>query len=219
MYGMNCKTVRRSVQEYLEGRLPRLERNEFVSHVSECNACEEEVLAYREVFGELGAMKREEAPARISLAVMAHLKAEGRIYETPVPAMVRVLERFFALPGIARYPIAAALLIGLLYVPLAALLGLMRGSVTSTTGILTSAYVTATDALGGVSWITTFFDALESYARALKAVHGALITLASTAGNSFLSVGIGLALLATAVFAATMIARRKRSSHHAIFGL
>jgi len=219
MYGMNCQTVRNSVQEYLEGRLPRLERNEFVSHVSECNACEEEVLAYREVFGGLKTMEREEAPTRISLAVMAHLKAEGRIYETPVPVVARVVGRFLALPGIARYPLAAALLIAVLYVPLAALLGLMRGSVTSATSVLTSAYVTATDALSGVSQLATFFDALGSYARALKAVHGAVFTLASAAGNNLLAIGIGLALVATAVFAARMIARRKRSSDHAIFGL
>jgi len=216
---MNCQTVTNSIQEYLEGRLPRLERNEFVTHVSECASCEAEVLQYREVFGGLREIGRLEAPTRISRAVIAHLKAEGQIYETPVPATVRVFERFLALPGVARYPLAAALVVAILYVPLAALLGLARGSVTSATGMLTGAYATAHDALSGVSMFATLFDALGSYARAFKAVHAALVSLTSAAGENFWFLGIGLVLLSTAFLAVMMIARRKRSSRHAIFGL
>lgn len=216
---MNCQKIKDTVQEYLEGRLPRLERNEFVHHVSECTACEEEVLRYREVFGGLRELGRLEAPTRVSRAVIAHLKAEGRIYEASVPVLTRASRRFLALPGLARYPIAAVLLVAIVYVPLAALLGVARGSVTSVTGALTGAYTTAHAALSGVSFFATFFDALGSYARAFKAVHGAVVALASNAGENFWLLGIGLVIVSTAVLAVTMVARRKRSSHHAIFGL
>ncbi|MCH7548779.1 MAG: zf-HC2 domain-containing protein [Candidatus Krumholzibacteriota bacterium] len=216
---MNCQRVIDSVQEYLEGRMPRLERNEFVSHVSECTACEEEVLHYREVFGGLRELERFEAPSRVSRAVIAHLKADGRIYEASVPAFARAVERFLALPALARYPLAAALLVAILYVPLAALLGLARGSVTSVTEVLTGAYITVHAALSGVSLFATFFDALGSYARAFKAVHGAVVALASNAGESFWLLGIALVIVSAAVLGVTMVARRKRSSHHAIFGL
>ena len=37
---MNCETAKNLVQPYLEGRLPTLERNEFVYHVTECGVCE-----------------------------------------------------------------------------------------------------------------------------------------------------------------------------------
>ncbi len=213
---MKCHTVISSIQEYLEGRLPRLERNEFVHHVSQCTACEEETLAYREVFASLREFSRVEAPARVRLAVLAHLKAEGRIYETPVPALVRVFEWFLALPGVARYPLAATLLIAVVYAPIAAVLGLARGSVTWFTSGLTGAYAAVHTALGGVAVVSTFFDALGSYGRALKAVHGAVV---ATAGENFWLLGIGLLIVSTAVLAVTMVTRRRRSSHHAIFGL
>jgi hypothetical protein len=214
---MNCKTVRSCVQEYLEGRLPTLERNEFVHHVSECAACEDEVLAYREIFGGLRSLERVEAPPRVSRAVLAHLRADGRIYETPVPVVSRILERFFSLPALLRYPLAASLLIAILYVPLAALLGVMRGSVTSATDVVTNLYTTVHGALSGVSAFATFFDALESYARAFSAVRGAATAFAAAAGENLLLVVVGLLVVCTGVVAATIIARRKRGSHHATF--
>jgi anti-sigma factor RsiW len=65
------------MQTYLEGRLPTLERNEFVYHVTECASCESEVIEYRDVFRLLREMPRLEAPTRLNVAVMAHLHAEG----------------------------------------------------------------------------------------------------------------------------------------------
>jgi len=107
-------------------------------------------------------------------------------------------------------------LIAVVYAPLAAVLGLARGSVASFTEVLTSAYAAVHTALSGVAVIATFFDALGSYGRALKAVHGAVV---STAGENFWLLGIGLLIVFTAVLAVTMVARHRRSSHHAIFGL
>jgi len=212
---VNCTTVRGITQEYLEGRLSQLDRNELVSHVDECAACEEEVLAYREMFGVLRGLPRHEAPSRVTNAVMAHLASEG-VFKTPTTT-ISALGRFLALPAAARYPLAAAVVIAALYVPLAAALGMMRGSVTSITGRIAEAYLAIQGAMGGMSVLATFFDTLSTYARAFKTVLQASGSVVSR-GDSALLIAVVMAIVLS-VALAVFIGRRRKSTHHATYSL
>lgn len=211
---MNCDFVRTHIQDYLDGRLVALDRNAFVRHVDECPACEAEVMAYREVFSFLrDEMRREPAPPRVRYGVLSRLRAEGRFYEPHVPALLRVLERFLALPAAAKYPLAAVALVASLYFPLAALLGLARGFAISYTDFMTRTYSVVSDAVGGVSLIGRLIDNLTEYARVLKAVVEAFAVTAQSAEGLWLLGALVAGALGIAL-AVSVVARRKRSAHH-----
>ena len=212
---MKCTTVRGIIQEYLEGRLSQLDRNELVSHVDECAACEEEVLAYREMFGVLRGLPRYEAPRRVTNAVIAHLASEG-VFKTPKTS-ISALGRFLALPAAARYPLAAAVVIAALYVPLAAALGMMRGSVTSVTGRIAEAYVAIQGAMGSMSILAAFFETLSTYARAFRTVLQAFGSLVSRGDGAWMGAIVAAIVLSVAL--AFLIGRRRKSVHHATYSL
>ncbi len=211
---MKCTTVRNHIEDYLEGRLAQLERNEFVTHVTACADCEEELLAWREMFRALREVERHEAPGRIRTAVLARLRAEGVIRRPERSTMQRVFDRFFAMPARERYPLAAALVIASLYGPLAAIVGLFRGSFDSAVAAVAELSAVAATALQSIAFVHDLTDAVAVYIRAgqtvLQALNGAL-------GSD--------ARMAVAMVAALMLAlgigtftRRKRVARHATFG-
>jgi hypothetical protein len=211
---MNCEFVKRHMQDYLDGRLVALDRNAFVRHVDECPACEEEVFTYREVFSGLRDMGRMHAPPGLQGVVISKLKTDGVIYKREVPVVIRVLERFFRLPGIARYPLAAVAVVACLYFPLAAILGLARGFTVSFTDFVTNVYSVSANAVGGLA----FFERLvESFGRYTKAIGALLRALSSAANENAWLVGVGVATMLTIVLVVSMIKRRKRSSQHATY--
>jgi len=211
---VNCEFVKKHVQDYLEGRLVALDRNAFIRHVDECPACEEEVFAYREVFSCLREMRRLDPPSSLEGAVVARLKNEGVIYETKVPVVVRLLEGFLGLPALARYPVAAAVVIAALYFPLAALVGLMRGAAVSFTDFVTHAYDISRRAVVSLEFFEHLFDSARDYAKAFAALAKALATAA--AENPWL-LGAGVATILTIVLIVSVVTRRKRSEQHATY--
>jgi len=202
------------MQDYLDGRLVALDRNAFIRHVDECQACEAEVVAYREVFAGLREMKRFYAPPGLQGVVVSRLKQEGIIYERKVPVVVRVLERFLSLPAMARYPVAALVVVSALYFPLAALLGLGRGVAVSFTDFMTHAYDLCSEAVRGLVFMEHVFEAAREYAKVFMTLSRALAVAASE--NAWL-VGLGAATILTIVLIASMVTRRKRSAHDATY--
>jgi hypothetical protein len=211
---MNCEFVKRHVQDYLEGRLVALDRNAFVRHVDECAACESVVVEYREVFTGLRQMDRMYAPPGLQGVVVSRLKVDGVIYERPVPALVRVVERFMSLPGIARYPLAALIVVGSMYFPLAALLGLASGFAVSFTGFVTNIYTLASSAIGGLAFVERMVDSAGRYAKAITAL---LRALSSAAAENAWLLGVAAATMLTIILIVSMITRRKRSAQHATY--
>ena len=207
---MNCETTKNLVQPYLEGRLATLERNEFVHHVTECATCEAEVLSYREIFDALREMPRLEAPSRLSVAVLAHLRAEGLAHEPRFSVLNRVGDRFFALPSWVRYPSAALAVIALLYVPVGLLLGNADHSIVELAGSLARAVVWVRGKVTGFPGVTAF----DTYARAART-----IVHATGAVISPLTLMLGLVVVGGAVFSVSRILRRKRQSGHALLSL
>lgn len=205
---MNCQVAKNLIQPYLEGRLVGLERNEFVHHVTECGACETDVIAYREVFRALRHMPRASAPARLSVAVMAQLHAEGLVHEPRFPAARRVSDWFLGLPARARYPLAALLVIGVLYVPIGVLLALTRASVAGTAELFARGVVWAERLNAALSSL----DDVEPYTRAARVVW--------RAGGSLVSPGTLLLVTAVAVGVVLSMSRfmkRRKPSGHALF--
>jgi len=202
---MNCQIVRNVVQEYLEGRLAALDRNEFVHHVDQCKSCEDEVLAYRAVFTDLRRMGRFEAPSGLETVVMAELREQGLVREKKIPLLSRLLDGFLALPAFARYPLAAAGVIIALYAPVTLVLGRFREAVGIATGMIADGYLFAQNALGSISAVARVCETLASYAKAQ-----ALASLASQGIIMSLGVGFLAALLITIRWFG-----RKRSSHNA----
>jgi anti-sigma factor RsiW len=207
---MNCETAKNLMQLYLEGRLATLERNEFVYHVTECAACEAEVIEYRDLFRCLREMPRFDAPPRIGVAVLAHLRAEGVIHESRFPWAQRMRDRYFSVPARLRYPATAAVLVMMLYVPVAIILAGTRGSLASV----------AEQFARAVLWIQDLFTslvsvaALEPYVRTVRTVFNAVAAYVSP------GMLIAAALIAAViVLSATRYGRRKRPSGHAIFSL
>jgi hypothetical protein len=211
---MNCEFVNTHVQDFLDGRLVSLDRNAFIRHVDECQACEAEVVAYREVFAGLREMKRYHAPPGLQGVVVSRLKQEGVIYERKVPVLVRALEGFLSLPAMARYPSAALVVVAALYFPLAALLGLTRGVAVSFTDFVTRVYELSGDAVRGLVFFEHLFDAIREYAKVFMTLSRALATAASE--NAWL-VGVGAATILTIVLIASMVTRRKRSADDATY--
>ncbi len=205
---MNCQIAKTLMQPYLEGRLATLERNEFVYHVTECAACETEVIAYREVFRSLRDLGRLEAPSRLSVGVLAHLRAEGLIHEPRFPVFRRVLDGFLATPARVRYPLSALAVIILLYVPVA--LALSGGH----DWIAGSAETVAR----GVLWVQNTATSLlstaeiEPYVRTARTLFHAASVLVSPL--MLLAAGLVAAMI---VILTTRLGRRKRPSGHAMF--
>lgn len=207
---MNCETTKNLVQLYLEGRLATLERNEFVRHVTECASCESEVLTYRALFGALRDIQRVEAPSRLSVAVMAALRAEGLSHEPRFSLLRRASDRFFALPAWLGYPSLAIVVVALLYVPVAMLLGNADHSIVELAGSLARAVVWVRGKVTEFPGMAVF----DTYARAVRTV-----VHATTAMVSPTTVLLALAVVAGAAFSISRIVRRKRQSGHALFSL
>ncbi|HXV12916.1 MAG TPA: zf-HC2 domain-containing protein [Candidatus Krumholzibacteria bacterium] len=206
---MNCETAKNLIQPYLEGRLPTLERNEFVYHVTECGACETEVLAYRQVFRSLRSMERFEAPSRVQVAVLAHLHAEGLIHEPRFPMFKRVLDAFLDLPARVRYPLAALAAVMVMYLPVGFVLAGARGSLAGAAETLAR----------GVLWFQGVFEGVsaranvEPYTRAARTVTHAAAEVALPIAVMLLVA----ALVAVVALTAARIVRRKKPSGHALF--
>lgn len=211
---MNCEFVNKHIQDYLDGRLVALDRNLFIRHVDECPSCEETVVAYREMFAGLRAMERFDAPPGLAGAVVSRLKHDGVIHEPRVPVLVRAIDRLMALPGVARYPLAAALVIAGLYFPVAALLSLTGGLAVSFAGFVENLYALASRAVGGVAFVERIADSLGTYAGAIGAL---LRTLGSAAGENAWLLGAGAATLLTIILIVSMVTRRKRNAQHATY--
>jgi anti-sigma factor RsiW len=207
---MNCENTQNLVQPYLEGRLATLERNEFVHHVTECASCEAEVLAYREVFDALREMPRFEAPSRLSVAVMAHLRAEGLAHEPRFSVVRRLSDRFFALPSWIRYPSTALFVIALLYIPVGLWLGNADHSIVELAGSLARSVVWVRGKVAAFPGMTAF----ETYARAVRTVVHATGAVVSPV-TWLIVTGVVIA----AFFSVSRILRRKRQSGHALFSL
>ncbi|HEX6790709.1 MAG TPA: zf-HC2 domain-containing protein [Candidatus Krumholzibacteria bacterium] len=203
---MQCEKAIDLIQSYLEGRLATLERNEFVHHVTECAACEREVLAYRELFQGLRELSLVEAPERLSVGVLAALRAEGVIHDQPLPA--RVTDRFLSLPGRIRYPLAALIVIVFLYIPVALVLGNAGSSIAGAAESLARGVVwarsLATD-FPGVAGVDTYVRAARTILHAAGAVVSPLTWLAV------------IGVIAAALFSMSRVLRRKRQSDHAVF--
>jgi anti-sigma factor RsiW len=207
---MNCENAKNLIQPYLDGRLATLERNEFVYHVTECAACENEVLAYREMFNSLRDMPRLEAPARISVGVMAAIRAEGLVHEPRFSVLRRVTDRVFGLPPAARYPLTALAVIALLYIPVALVLGNAGRSIAGAAESVARAVVwtrgLAADFPGAV--------ALDTYGRAARTILHAAGGLISPVTGLVI-----VAVIGVAIFSMFRVLRRKRHSEHAMFSL
>jgi anti-sigma factor RsiW len=198
------------MQTYLEGRLPTLERNEFVYHVTECASCESEVIEYRDVFRLLREMPRLEAPTRLNVAVMAHLHAEGLIHEPRFPWVRRALDHYFAVPARVRYPLSAAVLMVVLWMPVALILSGTRGSLAGAAEEFARAVLWIQGVLASVATV----GALEPYLRVFRTVFGAATAYVSPA--MLIAAAVIAAII---VFSATRHGRRKRPSGHAMFSL
>jgi hypothetical protein len=205
---MNCETAQNLVQPYLEGRLATLERNEFVHHVTECGACEREVIAYRELFQGLREMPLSEAPGRLSVGVMAALRAEGLVHEPGFSGLRRFTDGFFALPAPVRYPATALAVIALLYIPVALLLGTTAGSIAGAAESLAR----------GVVWVRGLvtdipsaagFDTYVRLARTIVHAAGAVISPVTWL--------VVIGVVAGALYSMSRILRRKKQSEHAVF--
>ena len=206
---MNCETAKNLIQPYLEGRLPTLERNEFVYHVTECGACETEVLKYRQLFRGLRSLERFDAPSRIQAGVLAHLQAEGLIHEPRFPVIKRALDRFLDLPAKVRYPAAAMAAVALMYLPVGFILAGTRGSIAGATESVARGVLWLQSTAGDMSARTN----VEPYSRAARTVsHAAVEAFSPLAG--FMVV---VAVVAVVAFMAARIVRRKKPSGNALF--
>jgi anti-sigma factor RsiW len=208
---MNCETAKNLIQAYLEGRLPRLERNEFVYHVTECGGCETEVLEYRQVFRALRSLERFEAPSRIQVGVLAHLRAEGKVHEPSFPLLRRLVDAFLGLPARVRYPVSALVAVVVMYLPVGFILAGTRGSLAGIAEALGRGVLWVQDLLGGIA----VKEDVEPYARTARTVGHAAAEVVSP---------VAVLLLAVAVFTivgyvSARFLRRRRSSSHAMFSL
>ena len=205
---MNCETAKNLIQPYLDGRVATLERNEFVHHVTECGACEREVIAYRELFHSLRELPLAEAPGRISVGVLAALRAEGLVHEPRFSGFSRLTDRFLALPGHLRYPLAALVVITFLYIPVALMLGNATGTIASAAESLARGVVWAR----GLVAESPSIGGLDTYVRAARTILHAAGEVVSPV-TALVIIGVVVA----ALFSMSRILRRKRQSEHAMF--
>ena len=211
---MNCETTRTLIQDYLDRRLVQLDRHEFLRHVDECAACERELVSYRDVYTFLGSMEAVEAPRGFQNAIISQLKSEGRIYEKKVSLARRWVGGFLALPGIAKYPLAATLVIAALYLPLKLILGLAGGATVRATVLMTDALVALRDTIGEATVLTRVWDSVTGYARVLQMILGACMSvLPSPAETPAVFAVVTVFALSSILLIVRFI--RKRSSHNA----
>lgn len=210
---MNCETVKKLNQDYLERRLAQLDRNEFLRHINDCTSCERELVNYRDVFTFLGSMTREAPPRGFQNAVISQLKSEGVVHQPKIPPLERWVTAFVGLPGAAKYPLAAAIVVAALYFPLKLAFSLAEGVVGKATVLVTGWLVSAGNTVGEASFLTQLWDVLSGYARAAGTVLGAVTTLLSSSGGLWF-LGGGAAVVLSAILLITRVVR-KRSSHNA----
>ena len=210
---MNCQTVKKLNQDYLERRLAQLDRNEFLRHVDECTSCERELVNYRDVFTFLGAMAPVETPWGFQNAVISQLKSEGVVHRPRITPARRWARGFFGLPGLAKYPLAAAIVVAALYLPLRLAFSLAGGAAGKATVLATNWLLSLGNALGEASFVTRLWDVLDGYGRALSTVLGAVSTLLSSSGGLWIA-GVGAVVALSAILLITRVVR-KRSSHNA----
>ena len=216
---MRCQTATSIMQDYVEARLVQLDRSEFERHVGQCSSCADELEVYWQVFGYLDDMKPVRVPVGFQSAVAAQLRDQGLIHEPHVSVFKRWYERFNALPGPVRYPAAVGIAVTMLYFPLLAVLGLVRGFAGKTTVFLTDAFVFVQQALAEVSAVSRLFEVVGQDVQAVKTVVGALLSLTSAAGENFWLLSIGMVALLATVLIVSVVKLRKRSSHHALSAL
>jgi hypothetical protein len=209
---VNCETVRKLSQDYLERRLPQLDRNEFLRHVNECGPCERELVNYRDVFTFLGAMEPVEAPRGFQNTIISQLKSEGIIHQPEISAVRRWVNAFRALPGIVKYPLAATAAIAALYFPLMVAISMAGGTAGKAIVIAANWLVSMGDTLGEVSFFTRLWDVLNGYARALGTVANALATLLSSSGGMWI-VGVGAVVALSAILLISRVVRKRSSSN------
>jgi hypothetical protein len=202
------------IQDYLERRLVQLDRHEFLRHIDECAACERELVNYRDVFTFLGGMEPFESPRGFQNAIISQLKSEGQIHEPRVSPARRWADKVLALPGVAKYPLAAVLVIAALYLPLKLVIGSAGEAVGKATVLVTDFLVTMSGRLGEVSVLSRTWDALCGYGRALQTILSAFVSLVSSSGEGLMMLGGGAVVALTAIL---LISRflRKRSSDNA----
>jgi hypothetical protein len=211
---VNCETVKKLNQDYLERRLAQLDRNEFLRHINECASCERELVNYRDVFTFLGAMKPVETPRGFQNAIISQLKSEGIVHQPKMRPAKRWAQGFLALPGVAKYPLAAAIVFAALYLPLKVAFSLAGGAAGKATVLFTDWLLSALSALGEASFLTQMWDTLEGYGRALSTVLGAVSTLVLSSTGGLWVAGVGAAVALSAILLITRLVR-KRSSHNA----
>jgi hypothetical protein len=210
---VNCQTVKKLNQDYLERRLAQLDRNEFLRHINECTSCERELVNYRDVFTFLGSMKPVETPRGFQNAVISQLKSEGVVHQPKITPVKRWANAFVGLPGAAKYPLAAAIVVAALYLPLKLAFSLAGGAAGKAIVLVTAWLVSVGDAMGEVSYLTRLWDVLSGYGRALETVLSAMSTLLSSSGGMWV-LGVGAAVALSAILLITQVVR-KRSSDNA----
>jgi hypothetical protein len=209
---VTCDTVRKLSQDYLERRLPQLDRNEFLRHINECSSCERELVNYRDVFTFLGAMEPVETPRGFQNTIISQLKSEGIIHQPEVSRVRRWANVFLALPGALKYPLAATFVIAALYLPLKVAFSLAGGTAGKAIVIAANWLVSAGDTLGEVSFLTRLWDVLNGYARALGTVVNALATLLSSSGGLWV-LGVGAIVTLSAILLISRVVRKRSSSN------
>lgn len=211
---MNCETTRSLIQDYLDRRLVQLDRHEFLRHIDECAACERELVSFRDVYTFLGAMEPMETPRGFQNAVVSQLKSEGRIYEKKASFFRRRAAAFVALPGVAKYPLAAVLVIAALYLPLKLVLGLAGGAAVKTTVLATEALVALRETIGDATVLARLWETLTDYARVLETIVGACLSALPSASESPVVFAVSTAVVLSSVLLVVRFVR-KRSSHNA----
>lgn len=209
---MNCETVRKISQDYLERRLPQLDRHEFLRHVNECSSCERELVNYRDVFTFLGAMEPMESPRGFQNAIISQLKSEGFIHQPRISPVRRWANVFLSLPGALKYPLAATVVIAALYLPLKMAFSMAGGAAGKAIVIAANWLVSTGDTLGEVSFFTRLWDVLNGYARALGTVANALTTLLSSSGGLWI-LAVGAVVALSAILLITRVVRKRSSSN------
>ncbi len=207
---MNCTTVRTLIEDRVEGRLAQLDRRAFDAHVSSCEACAKELRTWRELFDGLDSLAHVEAPQRISRAVLAHLRAEGRIREARADRR-RAIDRLFALPARVRYPLTALAVSVVLWAPVALVLSLARESLAPAFLAVARAAAALDRLVHETRVVSDVVETMAAYVRAAQTVGGAL---ESALGADVLRAG---ALLAVTALLALSFGRRlvrAKSSDH-----
>jgi hypothetical protein len=211
---VNCETTRSIIQDYLERRLVQLDRNEFLRHIDECAACERELVNFRDVFTFLGGMDSVAPPHGFQNTVISQLKSEGFVYQPKVKPIRRWAAGFLGLPGVAKYPLAAVVVIAALYLPLRLAFGLAGGVAGKATVIATNLLVSIRDTLGEASFLAQLWGVLDGYARAFKTVFSACLSLLSSSGDGLWLLGGGAVIALSAILVITRFVK-KRSSQNA----